>query len=62
MNDKTIGKTQATQMKKAYVKPVISKVRLVAEEAVLALCKLNTGVMAACRAYTVLCSIANQLD
>lgn len=48
MEDKMIGKIQATQMKKAYIKPVISKVRLVAEEAVLALCKLNTGVKAAC--------------
>ncbi len=37
-----------TRVKKAYVKPAISKIRLVAEEAVLALCKLNNGIKASC--------------
>lgn len=33
----------AVQVKKAYTKPVVNKIRLVAEEAVLALCKEGTG-------------------
>jgi hypothetical protein len=38
-----------TQTKKAYIKPIVSKVRLVAEEAVLALCKYNdAGARGAC--------------
>jgi hypothetical protein len=37
-----------TRVKKVYVKPVISKIRLVAEEAVLALCKLGNGNKVSC--------------
>jgi hypothetical protein len=34
--------------KKVYTKPLLSEVRLVAEEAVLALCKFNNGVQNTC--------------
>ena len=37
-----------TQVKKAYIKPSITRVELVAGEAVLALCKVNSGARAAC--------------
>jgi hypothetical protein len=37
-----------TQVKKAYTKPTITRVELVAGEAVLALCKVNSGARAAC--------------
>jgi len=34
----------ADQQKKAYSKPTVKEIRLVAEEAVLALCKHNNGI------------------
>ena len=34
--------------KKGYMKPVVSKIRLVAEEAVLCNCKFNNGVQNVC--------------
>ncbi len=37
-----------SQEKKAYTKPALNKIRLVAEEAVLALCKYNNGAKSAC--------------
>lgn len=37
-----------SQEKKPYIKPALSKIRLVADEAVLALCKYNNGVKSAC--------------
>lgn len=37
-----------SQEKKAYTKPALNKIRLVAEEAVLALCKYNNGVKSSC--------------
>jgi len=46
--DKVITNIEDTQAKKVYTKPVISKVQLVAEEAVLALCKTGIGVKAEC--------------
>ena len=46
--DKVITNIEDTQAKKVYTKPVISKVQLVAEEAVLALCKTGSGVSAEC--------------
>jgi hypothetical protein len=35
--------------KKVYTKPMLSEVRLVAEEAVLGLCKNNNGVQNTCQ-------------
>jgi hypothetical protein len=46
--EKHLTGLNVTQAKKAYVKPVLSEVRLVAEEAVLALCKFGTGNQSAC--------------
>lgn len=40
------------QSKKAYQKPILNKVQLVAEEAVLALCKLgNVSSRTSCQAH-----------
>ena len=44
--EKLIPNPVKPQVKKAYTKPVINKVQLVVEEAVLALCK--TGVKEVC--------------
>ena len=41
--EKIIPDQPAVQLKKAYNKPTLSKIQLVAEEAVLALCKTGTG-------------------
>ena len=35
-------------IKKVYVKPILTEVRLVAQEAVLATCKENDGALAGC--------------
>ena len=42
-NKQSNGHTPAPQ-KKVYAKPVLTKVRLAAEEAVLGNCKNNTGI------------------
>ncbi len=42
-------KNKETQAKKAYIKPSITRVELVAEEAVLAVCKTTGGVRSTCR-------------
>jgi hypothetical protein len=47
MNHREMTQNSTTIAKKTYIKPMISKIRLVAEEAVLATCK--TGVREACR-------------
>ncbi len=44
-----------TQVKKAYSKPVVNKVRLVAEEAVLGLCK-RSG-LTICRTVLFVCNL-----
>lgn len=41
--EKQLNETAAEQVKKAYTKPVLSQIQLVAEEAVLALCKWGNG-------------------
>jgi hypothetical protein len=41
--EKQLNETAAEQVKKAYTKPVLSQIQLVAEEAVLALCKWGDG-------------------
>jgi hypothetical protein len=38
----------ADQTKKVYVKPLIREIRLVAEEAVLSLCKQNNAIYNVC--------------
>lgn len=43
MEEKLFINQSTEQQKKAYQKPVMNKIRLVAEEAVLALCKHNNG-------------------
>ena len=42
--EKTLTNLAADQLKKAYSKPSVKEIHLVAEEAVLALCKLGTGI------------------
>ncbi len=42
-------KRSIDQTKKAYIKPTLSKIHLVAEEAVLALCKWNNGAKSSCQ-------------
>lgn len=41
--EKQLTEQSAERPKKAYTKPVLSQIQLVAEEAVLALCKWGTG-------------------
>ena len=47
-----------SEKKKRYVKPQLSKVRLVAKEAVLATCKYTNGNVGACAPDTS-CLISN---
>ncbi len=41
--EKQLTELSVERLKKAYTKPVLSQIQLVAEEAVLALCKWGTG-------------------
>ena len=41
--EKPLNDLQAEQQKRAYTKPLLSQIQLVAEEAVLALCKYGDG-------------------
>ena len=41
--EKSLTSPVVGSARKAYTKPVVSQIRLVAEEAVLALCKWGTG-------------------
>lgn len=43
--EKTLTDLAADRQKKVYIKPSVKEIHLVAEEAVLALCKHNTGAM-----------------
>lgn len=45
MEEKQLTEIAAKQVKKAYIKPAISQIQLVAEEAVLALCKWGDGAV-----------------
>jgi hypothetical protein len=42
-DDKLSSGGSTAQTKKAYIKPVLSQIRLVAEEAVLSNCKFGSG-------------------
>jgi len=46
--EKVSNERSVSKEKKAYIKPTLSKIRLVADEAVLALCKYNNGVRGSC--------------
>jgi len=46
--EKLLNESSAIQRKKPYSKPAMEKIGLIPEEAVLALCKNNTGVKAVC--------------
>jgi hypothetical protein len=45
--------------KKIYTKPLLTEVHLVAEEAVLSVCKVNGGVLATCNPPNPSCAIAS---
>lgn len=57
MTDTQLSPTNATaQTKKAYAKPMLSQIRLVAEEAVLSTCKLGSvATKAACEGRDLIC-------
>lgn len=43
IEERSFPEQAVDKARKAYIKPILSRVRLVAEEAVLATCKFNTG-------------------